>query len=305
LVFRQILVPLDGSPRSEHALALALSIARASNSQIHVALVHVPAAYRDYDYPGVEDLELDVKRREHQYLHSLPTRLHGSPSRLLHIHHLEGIPEETLAEEVQEREIDLVVMNAHGWGFVSRAITGSVSDYLVRHLTVPILLMHSQGATADLNRDLALRRILVCLDGSPLAEAMLEPATALGRLWGAEYHLLRVAAPPDHLSPGHDAESQALFQHYTDKAKRSSISYLDGVAQRLRSAGLAVHTHVSLSRNVAAAILEEANTAGCDSIAISTHGRGGLARLLLGSVADKVARGADRPVLLYRPPSEG
>jgi nucleotide-binding universal stress UspA family protein len=303
-VVRRILVPVDGSPVAEHALPFALSIARAAGAEVHVALVHVPEAYTDYEYPGAEDLELDAKAREQHYLSALSGRLRAAFTGTLQLHHLEGIPEETLVEEVAERQIDLVVMNAHGWGYISRAITGSVSDYLVRNLAVPILLMHSRPVSTDLDRPIAFRRILVCLDGSELSEAIMEPARAIGQLFGATYHLTRVAAPPSHMAPTHDAESSAALVHVLDHAKRAAASYLALAAGSLRYESIPVETQVLLSNNVAAAVLQEAETANCDLIATSTHGRGGLSRLLLGSVADKIIRGATKPVLVYRAETE-
>jgi nucleotide-binding universal stress UspA family protein len=83
--------------------------------------------------------------------------------------------------------------------------------------------------------------------------------------------------------------------------KEEAGAYLDATAQRLRGRGLQVETRLVIHPQPAAAILEEARARGVDLIALATHGRGGLARLLLGSTADKVVRGAQIPVFVYRP----
>ena len=141
----------------------------------------------------------------------------------------------------------------------------------------------------------------MCLDGSSLAETVLEPAQALGRPWQADYRLLRVIAPPGQLNANQDDPLSAHEQRLIEQARQDAEAYLTKVAGRMRTTALTVETRLTLSRNVAAAMLHEAQSAHCDLIAISTHGRGGLSRLLLGSVADKVSRSADRPVLVYRP----
>jgi nucleotide-binding universal stress UspA family protein len=136
---------------------------------------------------------------------------------------------------------------------------------------------------------------------------MLEPAVALGRLSDAEYTLLRVIQPvlpvQYHLEGGSLAQMAGAVVEQIDaleaQVRKAAADYLDGVAGRLRRQGLRVGTKVVAESQPAAAILQEA----ADLIALETHGRHGLARLLLGSVADKVIRGAAVPVLVHRPVS--
>jgi nucleotide-binding universal stress UspA family protein len=300
-MLRRLLVPLDGSPLAEQALPLALSVARKAQSEIHLALVHVPAAYDDAVH--WEELDDEVKAREHQYLEALRCRICKAFSGTVQVHHVEGLAPETLASEIDNQQIDLVVMNAHGWGYVTRAITGSVSDYLLRHVNVPLLLMHSGALSRQFDVSVSLRNILICLDGSALAETALGPATNLGRLWESRYHLLRVAPPPQHVGRPFGQDEQSLYQHARDRASADARDYLERIAERLRTEAAPATTRVVLNRNVAQAVIDEALANGCDLIAISTHGRGGVARLLLGSVADKVIRGSHTPVLVYRPPA--
>jgi len=305
-LFRTILVPLDGSPLAEHALPFALSIAAKTGATVHLALVHVPDAYGEYAAPHSDDFDEEAKAREKAYLDCLSGKVAKVFKGTIQIHHLEGIVQETLVEEVAQRGIDLVVMNAHGWGYTSRALLGSVSDYLMRHLDVPMLLMHSEVAMSELNRTISFHRILIPLDGSDLAETMLEPALGLGAIWNAEYRFVRVLAPPSqHLAGSLGDEVQAPHQGIVDATTRHWEAYLEKMAHRLRKESLTAETHVRVNRKVAAAILEEATITGCDLIAISTHARGGLQRLLLGSVADKVVRGAHTPVLVYHPAKFG
>jgi nucleotide-binding universal stress UspA family protein len=82
---------------------------------------------------------------------------------------------------------------------------------------------------------------------------------------------------------------------------RMAAAYLDEVADSLGQGGRDVHTRTLFAADVATGVLKEAEAGGTDLIAIATHGRGGVTRAILGSVADKVIRGSNRPVLVYRP----
>ena len=298
-MFRMLLSPVDGSPASEYALPLALGIAARAKATLHVALVHVPDAFGDTAAAHWENFDAEGKSHEETYLASLRRRLREVSESSTEIHHLEGIIEETLLGEVNQRNIDLVVISAHGWGYVSRAVMGSVSDYLMRHLPIPLLVVHAPpDAKRDLSRPVALRRVLVPLDGSPLAESILPSARALGQLWQAEYRLLRVVASPGSFWSRQSPADAAAPSDRHSAAHDAATTYLEGLAERLRRESLTVETSVQVAHNPAKAILDEAHATACDLIAIATHGRGGLNRLLWGSVADKVIRGSPLPVLV-------
>jgi len=138
---------------------------------------------------------------------------------------------------------------------------------------------------------------------------VLEPAAALGQLVGAEITLLRVVRPaapvPAELPEGAAGrEAAALLEQVRGlhrQVLREAEGYLTRVAGRLRAPGRRVLTKVVVGEHAASAILDEARDGGVDLIALATHGRHGLPRLLLGSVADKVVRGAAAPVLVLRP----
>jgi len=136
------------------------------------------------------------------------------------------------------------------------------------------------------------KKILVPLDGSSLAEAALWKAVDLGGADGAAYSLLRAAEA--HTLPGADpVEAQV-------SAVREAEEYLEGVARRLRERGVrAVETHVWYGAP-AGAIAEAAKVQKVDMIVMSTHGRSGLGRLILGSVAESVLRGTTTPILVVR-----
>ena len=126
----------------------------------------------------------------------------------------------------------------------------------------------------------------------------------LGRPMRATFTLVRVVEPfvVHGYSPlGQLAEvAEQATSALCDEAKQ----YLERVAERLRAEDVVVSTRVIIADHPASAILNDAREHGADLIMMATHGRGGLARLLIGSVADKVLRGADSPVLLFQPRGE-
>ncbi len=213
-----------------------------------------------------------------------------------------GLIADGILDRAQTSSADLIVMTTHGRGPASRFWLGSVADELVRHATVPILLVRPREGTTDPGSEPNIKRILIPLDGSALAEQVLEPAIALGCLTDAEYVLIR-AVEPGWFPHGHShlGELKSVEQPRIEKRKAEAQACLGGVADRLRAKVSRIQSHVVVGESVATAVLDVVRGRNIDLIAIATHGRGGLKRLLLGSVADKILRSTFTPVLVYRP----
>src|SRR5262249_43366821 len=156
-----------------------------------------------------------------------------------------------------------------------------VADELVRELSVPLLLVRPHEGPPRLDQEPPVRHLLLPLDGSPLAEQMIEPAVALGTLTGADYTLLRFVKPVLSLSyPVENApvgqRVQAMLaqiEKLEAEVRREAHDYLEGVAGRMRERGLTVQTRVAAEGQPAAAILRDAAPPAVDLIALGTHGR--------------------------------
>jgi nucleotide-binding universal stress UspA family protein len=147
-----------------------------------------------------------------------------------------------------------------------------------------------------------LRRILIPLDGSPLAATVIEPATRLGELLGAEFTLFRaVVLPPPVWLPFPGIVVAPEAPGATTAQQLDATRYLHDIAHRLRLRGLEVATAVEVADDPVAAIAQHAEDHAADLIALATHGYGGATRFLLGSVADKLLRTATVPLLVWRP----
>lgn len=136
------------------------------------------------------------------------------------------------------------------------------------------------------------RNILVPLDGSPLAEAILEEIDKLSTGAGRP-RIVLVRVVPAHHVPGQDAIE------WQSRMIRRAEAYVEEVEQRLVDQGYTVDHHVPYGEP-ATKILEVCELYDYDLIAMSTHGRSGLGRFLMGSVADRVVRHSNKPVLLRR-----
>jgi nucleotide-binding universal stress UspA family protein len=195
------------------------------------------------------------------------------------------------------------VMTTNAHGPMSRFWLGSVTDALVRTASVPLLLLHPSEKPPAVGLAPPFQHMMILLDGSELAEQVLEPALRLGRLTDARYTLLRVVKPIATFSSNLGWPSMSeTGDELTRKARDEAQAYLDGVAQRLRGQGLSVETRTVIDGHPVEAILEQTREA--DVIGLATRGHGGIRRLLLGSVADKVLRGSTTPMLVCRPQAE-
>jgi nucleotide-binding universal stress UspA family protein len=315
-MYRSLLVPLDGSKFAEHALPLALAVARHSGAALRLVAVASPIAevYVEGAFFASADLESQLRRQLGDYLDGVVGRLSARTSTPVFASVLGGEVASTLCEHASQTSTDLVVLATHGRGPLGRFWLGSVADELVRHLPMPVLLARPSEEEPDLGREPKLGRVLLPLDGTPLAEQIIEPAVNLASLMPAgEWTLLRVIKPTflregpaleAGIERGVEPEARALLTHtHTLQAgfQQQAEQYLATVAERLRGRGLRVQTQIAEEEQPAVAILREAKTAHAGLIALATHGRRGLKRLILGSVADKVIRAAHLPVLVQRP----
>ena len=320
-MFTTILVPLDGSTRAEHALPLAARTARASGARI-LLLRAVPVPITSgLMYEG-ESLRWRLIPDETEVARAYLSEVaRSSPLAGISVDTVVAVGEaaHVILDASARRGADLVVMTSHGRTGVGRWMLGSVAEHVAHHSPVPILVLRERkgmGAGAgvlSLGRTEAEHRlrVLVPLDGSPLAEAALVPACALAlALAGsgqASLHLTLVVAP---YKTNRTNMPEALVVD-------GAMGYLERVSQRLRSehpeGRLAVTRSVAADSDIAHGILAEAESGEqqdgkgarafgrCDLIAMATHGHSGLARWALGSVTERVLHATKLPILIVRP----
>lgn len=291
---KNILVPLDGSDFGEFALPGALAFARAFGGRIHLVHVEEPAplvAGRLEEPPAVEWADAyveDVQRRlaEVDDVDVVPRVLVGEVA-------------EELFRRAKQVDAELVVMTTHGRGRFSRFWLGSVADALLRHGPCPLLVVRPEPEeTVDLGRPPSFRRIAVGLDGSQDSERALALASDVAGRWDGELRLIQVLeVPPIPFVPEGTVEPLA-----PDYDLEEAAALLEDVAERT-GVGATYDVEARAGERVAEELLEAAGEWDADLLVVGTRGRGGAARMLLGSVADKVIRGSRGPVLVVPPGS--
>jgi len=264
----RILVASDGSPDSEAVFSAIMPFVRADAPQVSVLYV-------------VEDPDESFMP---------PARLAKACGALrsanvnAHLELRQGLPAEEILRAAQERKTDLIAMSTHGRGGAVRLIAGSVAEEVLRKAEVPLLLTRPNIPVH------AWKRIVVALDGSERSESILPDAVTLARKLGAAVEVVRVAAP---VIAGGAGETAIVLP------PEDPMPYLKGIVKRLEADGVKAGA-VALEGRASEALLGHLNGSGGALLCMATHGRSGLARILLGSVAEEVVRKTPCPVLLRR-----
>ncbi len=312
-MFKRILVPLDGSNLAGRALPFAARIARATGSSIVLfGVATTPVDYSPYTAPSKVYSEEVIQEKVRQVTMYLQDAA-NSPSLAgltVEIHAAFDAIAPAIIVATQTYQADMVVLCSHGYTGTKRWLLGSVAQKVARHCPVPVLVVRSDSPMQTEDHGL---RVLVALDGSPLAEAALEPAmqlvTALSGAAQGELHLLRVINVPTaggkFRGPYIDFESDVRAQE-----KQEARTYLKALVSRLRQstqANVQITSSIVVDADVAAAIIHAAEQSDVlddkayDFIAMATHGRGGIQRWALGSTTERVLGATSLPLLIVRP----
>jgi nucleotide-binding universal stress UspA family protein len=307
-MYHRIVVPLDGTPFSEHALPYAVRLAERAGANLELCHVHVHqdrnpdfAALTPYQFQHCVDAEyeFDAEAAEHEaeVLEAAAARVRAATSAVVTTRSLSGRVDGAIRQEAESAVADLVVMATHARSGFARVRLGSVADRLVHTLNIPVLLVQP-GEAAEPPVFEGFRRVLIPLDGSPFSEQVIERSLPLLKAAGGTPVLLHVVAPM--LGPARRPEAPAP-EGRTIQRREDAVAYLEVQARTLAAEGLEPEIRVIVDRSPATAILSAAGEPDMDALVMATHGRGGVTRLLVGSVADQVLRQCRKPIMLYRP----
>jgi nucleotide-binding universal stress UspA family protein len=292
---QRLLVPLDGSEVAEAALPYAEAIARILGGSLHLLAVV------EREQGGIFGLAPEIlDQLEHWQLQGMTGYLATTAAKsreggvAVDTETVVGNAADEILAAAERTAASMVVMATHGRGGLQRLFLGSVADKVMRSAHQPTLLI-SPHEDVPVRQAIQLRRIAVPLDGSPLAEAALAPAAKLAAAAGARLVLLRVQPLPVITTMAYayvpdlgaiEAELEHLAQQY-----------LAEIQGRLPAGVVA---DLAVLRGVPTATLAEyLQENAIDLVVMTTHGRGGVRRLALGSTADRLVR-LGLPVLLIR-----
>jgi nucleotide-binding universal stress UspA family protein len=326
MMLKRILVPLDGSPLAESAMGVAARIAHASDGAIVLLrVIGVPTTYTPYIYgsdmaqsPQLAQDLIDMEQENAEKYLAEIGRLEVLAGIQVESTIIPGSAGMSILDTAKEEKVDLIVMSSHGESGFKRFALGSVAQHVSRHSPVPVLVLQADGSaplsvSPDPKHPSRSITALVALDGSELAEASLEPAA---------YVVAALATPArGTLLLSTVANKQAdRAKHGTEEFMRDEAKkYLIGIGERLQGSdigkrNLVIEWSIEESKDVAQALIEAAESgkvlesshefSSCDLIAIATHGRGGLKRLMAGSVTEHVLGATKLPMLIVRPRGE-
>lgn len=288
-----VLVPLDGSPLSTRALPYATALARATGGRI--VLVRAALAYV-YESEGVSQI-VPLSPHTQADLDAVADRVRASGVEV-EAHVVHGFAAASaIVSAIEEHRAHIVVMSTHGRGGIGRFIYGSVADQVLRSASVPVLLVPGAARSWPTDRPL---RALAPLDGSDLADLALSPLADLARVLPIEVVLARTIETPHY----HGETVMGFPPTYAvptvpDPAEALRVARRDLEDQAARLAGVLTVAGVRVEvGHAATAIAPLAREEDADVIVMSTHGRGGLTRLVMGSVATATLQHATVPVLL-------
>lgn len=315
-MYERILVPLDGSKLAQQALPYARAVATAKSAEVE--LVEVVAPFEEFVRASTDDELVAVGAGSRfdrwptsnewasiaqGFREDAGKRLAASEALIgagvaTRSAVLEGDAAEAIIKEADARPGTLIVMATHGRSGLGRWLMGSVTDKVVRHAHQPTLVVRvrddADGSRANIGE------VILPLDGSATAEAAIPHAVEMSKLLGVGISLIRAVSPASHA----DAFVEYMpdsYERLVEEAREDAEEYLDGVATRIRDQGISeVRTEASIG-NASSAIVDLARAADDPLVVMATHGRSGIGRWMLGSVADRVVRHGPGPVLVVPP----
>ena len=307
IMYSRILVPLDGSPLAEQVLPYVRQVATALKSPVELLRVMEPmpaglANPRRGVY--VDKTTGTMRHHDQDYLDEL-----ASPLKEAGVDASCGIREGDAAvqivKEAERKPGTLIAMSTHGRSGIARWVFGSVTDRVLHTTTSPLLVVRSHEEE-NAFPDTALKTVIVPLDGSDMAEQVLPHVAALAKAAALKVVLLRVIPTIAYAYAYSDVSySSRVNDDLLSSLEEEAASYLNEVRERLLKQGVATVEERMLRGQPGGSIVDTALDTPDHLVAMTTHGRSGLGRWVMGSVADRVVRHSGGPVLVIRANEDG
>jgi nucleotide-binding universal stress UspA family protein len=303
-----VLAPVDGSARALRAVPWAAKLAGTDGTVVLLRVVPAQPHYAEtlFGLAGAEETIQNIQeawaRTATGDLNEAAELIAGSGVAVEQMS-AAGEPDEEILTAAERRGVDMIAMASHGRGALGRAVFGSVADRVARGAMVPVLILRTPEEAADVAT--VVSRIVVPLDGSEIARRALPIAAELATQFAVPVHIVRAVDPATTLpvAPGIFGALPPLNVEVTDQIWQEAESQAQATVQdavsQLKAEGIDA-SGATLSGSPFLAISEAVKPG--DLLVLTSHGRGGVRRWLLGSVAEKLVREADAPVLLVPAP---
>lgn len=242
-----------------------------------------------------ERVEIEVKKK----LDSVVKRLHEEGVKAQSVVSF-GKPAEEIVRVAEREKCDLIAMSTHGRNALGRGILGSVTDKIIHSSHLPTLTITPERAEEYRKDGAAISRVLVPLDGSEAAESALPYVEQLARKLALDIVLVRVVNIAGGFAPYMDGYPNKGYAGLESDIEADATKYLHGIAKGLNSRGLKVEWKI-LMGVTAQSIIGLARETSQDIIVLTTRGRSGITRWIIGSVAEALVRASGDPVLVIPP----
>ncbi|MFQ5874369.1 MAG: universal stress protein [Dehalococcoidia bacterium] len=305
--YERILVPLDGSATAEEIIPYVLRLARDFNFSI--TLFHVlrgrGKGQADEGFIFDDGFRAELKTLAGEYLARVAKRLRSQGLTVNTVVAF-GSVATRIGGFAKRNRYDLIAMSTRGHSGVKRWAYGSIANKVLHSTDLPLLLIRPERTKESLPENGSFQKVLVPLDGSELAEAVLPTVRMLSTKAGYDLTFMRVVSPVSIAAgigglgvsfPSHYlADTADIDKHY----KEIAADYLKGLKWELMAMGLTPEAMVA-EGDPAEQIINMSQQMDRPLIVMATHGRSGVSRWVLGSVTDRVLRGCSNPVLLIHP----
>jgi len=275
-MYERIVVPLDGSQLAEIALPYAEELSVRLGSEVTLIYVSesIDDPHRHMHQIYMQKMAESTKQGAETYARKLGKEMATQVRSV----NLAGNPAEEIVKYADSENTGLIVMSTHGQSGIRQWTIGSVANKVVRATKQPVALVRAEGACPDVARKGMLKKALLPLDGSRESEAAIPYAAELASRLGISVVLVQVLAIGD---------------------KTLAEDYLEKIGAQLKQKGVTVESRVIFGE-AATEIINLAAEIHADVVAMSTHGRSGIGRWVLGSVAERVLYEGNTPLLLVR-----
>ena len=301
-MYSKILIPLDGSKTAEKVLPYARYLAGRFKIPIELlavidiaeTAVHMSAEKARFLDTMIED---GIKHTT-VYLRGVASTFPGADIK----YSVErGRVEDLIIEKGAADTAMLITMATHGRSGLNRFLLGSVAEKVLRGTVNPLLLVRAtEKATSD--GEVTLKSIIVPLDGSDLAESVIPMAAGLAKELGLEMVLFRGYHIPDNAYTGDDSNYAVNYEEMIAGVRDEANKYLEKKAADLKKLGIEKVSFVTKESFGADEIIKLGRRTPKNLVAMCSHGRAGVKRWVLGSVAETVVRHSGDPVLVVRAP---
>jgi nucleotide-binding universal stress UspA family protein len=290
-MLEKILVPLDGSELGEITLAYAGELAIALGSEVQMVC-------------ATERHDAETRHMCSLYLNKLAERLYtrvkrGNPVAEVKTVVVNGEAAEILLEHAEKEKINLIVLSSHGHsGFIPRTI-GSNASKIIQKSQIPVLLVRASKGTIKRRSAGLFQKIIVPLDGSPMGEAALPYVIEIAKAFKSTVIILRVVETEQRVHTIGGTDHFLYNENLIEQMKTEASIYLSRIHKKLGK-NITVQT-VMRTGDAAREIIKLSDEESGNIVAMSSHGKSGLTRWVLGSTSSKILQAGKTPLLLVRP----